>query len=223
MPRRQLILNQLCFCSRQRKNKRKKKKRSSALTNKSLPTDKIPRLTKQINTRIRNLPHSPIPPQRHPPLRPLTPLLPRQAFHPLRSLNRSRRNNITRHAPGAEFDRCGMREGVNAGFGDGDVRLEGHGCVVDCGGDEDDAAACADVGGGVDFGFVGGGGCDEVGQGSFEGVVGAEDVDVDDGFEGVGGELIDGGEEVACCAGTATLSVNGNLWWFDANGVIYIT
>ena len=37
-----------------------------------------------------------------------------------------------------------------------------------------------------------------MGEGGFEGVVGAEDVDVEDGFEGVGAELVDGGEEVAC-------------------------
>lgn len=105
-----------------------------------------------------------------------------------------------------------MREGVDAGFGDGDVRLEGHGCVVDCGGDEDDAAACAGGGGGEVGVFVGGGGVDEVREGGFEGVVGAEDVDVDDGFEGVGAELGDGGEEIACCAGAARLSINGRFW-----------
>ena len=103
------------------------------------------------------------------------------------------------------------------------MRLEGHGCVVDCGGDEDDAAACAGAGGGGDFGFVGGGGGDEVGEGGFEGVVGAEDVDVDDGFEGVGGELVDGGEEIACCAGAGVMPVNGIFWRFDADEVIYIT
>ena len=73
---------------------------------------------------------------------------------------------------------------------------------MDCGGDEDDAAACAGIGGEVGVG-VGVGGVEEVGEGGFEGVVGAEDVDVDDGFEGVGAELGDGGEEIACCAGAA--------------------
>ena len=37
----------------------------------------------------------------------------------------------------------------------------------------------------------------------FEGVVGAEDVDVDDGFHGVGRELGDWGEEISCGAGAA--------------------
>ncbi len=37
---------------------------------------------------------------------------------------------------------------------------------------------------------------------SFQGIVGAEDVDVNYGFEGVGRELRDRGEEVACCAAT---------------------
>jgi hypothetical protein len=43
---------------------------------------------------------------------------------------------------------------------------------------------------------------DEIRQAEFGYVVAAEDVDVHDGFEGVGGELADGGEEVSCCAGT---------------------
>lgn len=102
-----------------------------------------------------------------------------------------------------------MREGVDAGFGDGDVRLEGHGCVVDCCGDEDDAATS---------GFVGVGGGDEVGEGGFEGVVGAEDVNVDDGFEGVGAKLVDGGEEIACCAGAAGIFINGRFWYFGDAG-----
>lgn len=40
-----------------------------------------------------------------------------------------------------------------------------------------------------------------MGQGCFDGVVGAQDVDVHDGFERIGAELVDGGEEVACCSG----------------------
>lgn len=40
-----------------------------------------------------------------------------------------------------------------------------------------------------------------MGQGRFDGVVGAQDVDVHDGFERIGAELVDGGEEVACCSG----------------------
>ncbi len=38
----------------------------------------------------------------------------------------------------------------------------------------------------------------------FEGVVRADDIDVNDGFEGVGGELGDGGEEVSCGAGAGS-------------------
>lgn len=38
-------------------------------------------------------------------------------------------------------------------------------------------------------------------DGGFDGVEGAEGVDVDYGFEGVGAEAGDGGDEVACCAG----------------------
>jgi hypothetical protein len=70
---------------------------------------------------------------------------------------------------------------------------------VQGGGDEDDAAARGGVCAGV---LVGGGGLEEVGERRFEGVVGAEDVDVDYGFEGVRGEAGEWGEEVACCAGT---------------------
>ena len=105
-------------------------------------------------------------------------------------------------------------EGVDAGFGDCGVRLEGGADVVECGGDVEDAAGGA-VGwlGGVG-GYGGGGlsgegaggvvfgdGGEEVGEGDFCGVVGAQKVDVHDGFHGVGGELGEGGEEIACCAG----------------------
>lgn len=47
--------------------------------------------------------------------------------------------------------------------------------------------------------FVDGG--QEVGEADFGGVVGAEEIDVDDRFHGVGGELGQRREEVACCAG----------------------
>ena len=40
-----------------------------------------------------------------------------------------------------------------------------------------------------------------MGKGCLEGVVGTEDVNIDDGFHGVGAELLDRGEEVACCSG----------------------
>lgn len=42
-----------------------------------------------------------------------------------------------------------------------------------------------------------------MGECGFEGVVGSEDVDVDDGFHGIGRELGDWGEEVSSRAGAA--------------------
>lgn len=42
----------------------------------------------------------------------------------------------------------------------------------------------------------------QVRDGRFERVVRAEDVDIHDRFERIDGELVDRGEEVACCAGT---------------------
>lgn len=59
-----------------------------------------------------------------------------------------------------------------------------------------------------------------MGEGGFEGVVGAEDVDVDDGFEGVGAELSYGSEKVACCAGAVwnmlafLISLEATALWF---------
>ena len=50
-----------------------------------------------------------------------------------------------------------------------------------------------------------------MGECGFEGVVGAQDVDVDDGFHGVGTEGGDGGEEVACCAGATGRKALG-MW-----------
>lgn len=41
-------------------------------------------------------------------------------------------------------------------------------------------------------------------EGGFEGVVGTEDVDIDDGFHGVGRELGDWGEKVSSRTGAAT-------------------
>ncbi len=60
---------------------------------------------------------------------------------------------------------------------------------MDCSRDEEDAAAGAAGVGDEAVGAVQGGGVEEGGERGFEGVVGAEDVDVDDGFEGVGAEL----------------------------------
>jgi hypothetical protein len=78
---------------------------------------------------------------------------------------------------------------------------------VDGGGDEEDAAACAGWAGGRTVGGVGGGGVEEVREHGFDGVVGAEDVDVEYRFEGVGGEVGDGREEVAGCSGSG-----GGCW-----------
>lgn len=103
---------------------------------------------------------------------------------------------------GSELYRRTRGEGVHAGFGDAYVCLEGHCGVVDRCADEDYTTARAGRAGCFAIGsvFFGGGG--ESGEGGFEGVVAAEDVDVDDGFESVGAELVDGGEEIACCAGS---------------------
>lgn len=85
---------------------------------------------------------------------------------------------------------------------------------MDRGGDEDDAASGA-LRGRVDaVGWVGRGGVEEVGETGFEGVVGAEDVDIYYGFEGVGRELGERGEEVACCSG----SVGRKGVWLDWRG-----
>ena len=56
-------------------------------------------------------------------------------------------------------------------------------------GDEDDMASPSRGGRG-----------EEIGKCSFEGVVGAKDVDVNDGLHSVGGEVVDRGEKVASCA-----------------------
>ena len=84
------------------------------------------------------------------------------------------------------------------------MRLQRHGCVVDSRGDEDDAAAGAErvhVQALRRVGVALGGG-EEGWESGFQGVVGAEHIDVDNGFEGVGGEGSDWGEEVACCSRT---------------------
>lgn len=75
---------------------------------------------------------------------------------------------------------------------------------MDCGRDVDQAAAGAGGGGDNAVGEVGvgGGGLEEVGEAGFGGVEGAEHVDVDYGFEGVGGEMGEWGEEVAGCSGS---------------------
>lgn len=78
---------------------------------------------------------------------------------------------------------------------------------MDGGRDEDDAAACAGGRGGFAVRVVGVCGGDELREGGFERVVGAEDVDVHDRFEGVGAELGYGGQEIACCSGAGSCSI----------------
>lgn len=62
-----------------------------------------------------------------------------------------------------------------------------------------------------------------MGQHGFGGVVGAEHVDVDDGFEGVGGELGEGREKIACCAGAGGGKGGGWLgFWVCQDGFSYM-
>lgn len=143
------------------------------LTNERLPIHIIPRIRKQVDRRVRNLLHGPPPPQRNIPhprrrIRALG-----QPLHSLRATDWPGRNHVRRQAPGPELDRDAVGHGVHAGFCDTDVRLQRHGGVVDRGGDEDDAAAGAGGGGGFAVGGVGVGGGGKVGEGGFEGVVGA--------------------------------------------------
>ena len=112
-------------------------------------------------------------------------------------------DDVTGQAEGPVFDGGRDGDGVDAGFGGGDVGLEWQAGVVDGGGDADDAAAGAALGGAVAGAVVwmAGGGFDEGWEAGFDRVVGADDIDVDYGFEGVGGELRHRGEEVACGTG----------------------
>lgn len=50
-------------------------------------------------------------------------------------------------------------------------------------------------------------GVHEVRECGFEGVEGADGVNVEDGLEGVGGETSDGCYKVTCCAGAVYLSI----------------
>lgn len=64
-------------------------------------------------------------------------------------------------------------------------------------GDEDETGT-----GDGGIGFRARGGDEEVRKCGFDGIVGPKDIDVDDGFEGIGAELGYAGEEVASCAGS---------------------
>ena len=111
------------------------------LTNRHRPRHIPCRLPKQPNRRIRNLPHSPQPPQRNSLRTRLQILLPRQPLQSLRTADAPRRNDVGGDASRTKFQGDIGGQGVDAGFGDGDVRLERGASVVDCGGDEDYAAA----------------------------------------------------------------------------------
>lgn len=82
--------------------------------------------------------------------------------------------------------------------------LEGYFGVVECGGSRDEVVV-----GGVGIIWIGivSGRFYEVGYCGFDGVKGVNCVDVDDGFEGVGGEFGDGGDEVVCCVGDDIVDV----------------
>ena len=83
--------------------------KSQGLTNKRLPINEIPCVTKQINRRVRNLLHPPPPPHRHTlSHNSLAILLLRQSLHALRSHNRPRGNDIARQPPRAKFHGCTM-------------------------------------------------------------------------------------------------------------------
>lgn len=73
--------------------------------------------------------------------------------------------------------------------------------------DEDYAAACASWGGCFAVRSVLLGRGDKSGESSFESVVAAENIDVDNRFECIRAELVDGGKEVARCTGAAYPSI----------------
>ena len=63
---------------------------------------------------------------------------------------------------------------------------------MDGGRDEDDATTCTSRIRSFTVGIVLAGRCDEMWESCFQRIIGAQDVDVYNGFEGVGTELIDG-------------------------------
>lgn len=101
--------------------------------------------------------------------------------------NGPRGNDVARDAAGSVFQGYRGHKGVDGCFRRGDVALHGHAGVVEGGGDVDDACVRA---------------LEEVWHSSFDGVEGAEDVDVHDGFEGVGAHAFHGDNEVTGCSGT---------------------
>lgn len=78
---------------------------------------------------------------------------------------------------------------------------------MDCCTDEDDPATCAGLTRCLAIGFVLLGRSGKSGKSSLESIEAAEDINIDDGFESVGTELINGGEEISRCSSAAYPSV----------------
>ena len=109
-----------------------------------------------------------------------------QAGQPFGALDAAGGDDVAPDAAGAILESHGGHDGVDSRLCGGDVSLERHACVVEGSRDVEDAGAGAP---------------EEVGDGGLDGVEGAEDVNVDDGLEGVGGHVLQGGDEVARGAG----------------------
>lgn len=116
---------------------------SRVLTNKRLPVHEVPSIREQVNGSVRNLFHSTPPSERDPFQRSRQIIRLGKSFHAFRASDGAGRDDIGRHASRAKFESDVIGQGVYAGFGDADMSLEGHPCVVKGGGDEDDAAAGA--------------------------------------------------------------------------------
>ena len=99
-------------------------------TNKRRPIDIPRRLTKKINRRIGNLPNRAPPSQRNEFLARNSIFLPRQTFQAFCASYGPWGYDVGGNASGAEFDGYGIREGIDAGFSDVDVRLHRGALVV---------------------------------------------------------------------------------------------
>ena len=149
----------------------------------------VPCITEEIDCSVRDLPDRSPPPGRDLPSRSLFLTRPTEPLNSLRGRNPAWSDHIRRDAERAvlDADRCGER--VDSSFGRRDVGLQRHSCVGERRGYKDDPTTCgAECG--VRWGFqrrgIGVGGFEEVGEDGFQGVEGAQEVDVDHGFEGVG-------------------------------------
>ena len=145
-----------------------------------MPVHKPPSITTQEHRRVRHIPHNTKPPHRHGLLTCASILLADQALQTFGTGDATGRDDVTGDAARAELDSTVGAEGVDASFGDADVGLEGQTGVVDGGGNEDDARGAGARGGGEEMRLTG-----------LDSVVGAENVDVNDGLEGIGRELAD--------------------------------